>query len=751
MLATLAPNALQQLLQLQHRQPALARIVLKRALTQLQQQTEMGIQHQGLEGLLVGLGPIDSVGPPAPTPTAAAAAAAAAPGAFGPRPQGTQGEGQGQGSRRGKAPLVFYRQRGSKAMTNMAGKPGSSQHPQRAGSAPAPGEGKDHGMLSPQAAAAAGGLGLDPALTGGLGLDPALAAALCAPGGGPLAVGAASEGGQHGSMSSSDMASSDGAPPHPQQPSNASRRLGKRVRQITQNDLSGAVAAAATAAGGNVMDTTPQSSGPLMFLPPQQGLQMQMHGGMTDAMQFGGGMDDSAARAAERSGPLGGGLAALFRQTGSNATGSTGSAGGAADAAVITQQARALVRILTKLNTAQLVQTRTMLHSVLQRSAPGLLDHMGAIERMITQLITLKQSQPLLPQQQQQQLLMQGAFGPGGSMFAAAGGALNAALGMGYNMMDDSTLLNQQQQQQQQQQQGQLQAAANMLQQQQQQQQQQQGQHMAAWPNDPFVQHQLQQPQSQAQRQQQQMLQAQLQQQQQSAWGVASSLSGPASLQWNAQLMVQQPDAAAAAAPAGAGEGAAAGGEYDVDQSPYQLATRRQQGRRTKAKADQQAAAQQAQQQAANAASLQMTASAPLPSAAGGANAVGRGMVPIQQQQQQPLQMQQQQQQQMVMLAELQQQRMQQMQQQLQQQQQGSHHQGLGLGAGQAMQQQQQQEAAGQMSTQRDLLAASAGGDGLLLDTAQERQQEDLLLSWLQNDSAEDWPEGQDMLGVLSG
>jgi hypothetical protein len=90
------------------------------------------------------------------------------------------------------------------------------------------------------------------------------------------------------------------------------------------------------------------------------------------------------------------------------------------------------------------------------------------------------------------------------------------------------------------------------------------------------------------------------------------------------------------------------------------------------------------------------------------------------------------------------------MQQQLQQQQQGSHHQGLGLGASQAMQQ-QQQEAAGQMSMQRDPLAASAGGDGLLLDTAHERQQEDLLLSWLQNDSAEDWPEGQDMLGVLSG
>jgi len=42
----------------------------------------------------------------------------------------------------------------------------------------------------------------------------------------------------------------------------------------------------------------------------------------------------------------------------------------------------------TKLNTTQLMQTRSMLQGVLERSAPGLLDHMPAIERMVTQLLT---------------------------------------------------------------------------------------------------------------------------------------------------------------------------------------------------------------------------------------------------------------------------------------------------------------------------------------------------------------------------
>jgi hypothetical protein len=82
----------------------------------------------------------------------------------------------------------------------------------------------------------------------------------------------------------------------------------------------------------------------------------------------------------------------------------------------------------------------------------------------------------------------------------------------------------------------------------------------------------------------------------------------------------------------------------------------------------------------------------------------------------------------------------------MQQQQQ----QGMGMGASQAMMQQQQQAG---LHMQRDPLApvAAGGGDGLLLDAAQERQQKDMLLSWLQHDGLEDWPEGQDMLGVLFG
>jgi hypothetical protein len=729
-LATLAPNALQQLLILQQRQPALARVVLKRALQQLQQQNELGVQHQGLEGLLGGLAPADASGGPLQSLTPSAAAAAGFPSVFKLRQSSSKG-GDVPSSRggRNKAPLVFYRQRGSKAMTNMGGKQGIQQT-QRAGSAPLADTKQE--MLS-QAGA---GMAMDSAQLQQL--DPAMAAALCVPSGAAAAgIVSGDGGGQARSGTSSDMASSEGAPPAQQQPSSGSRRagLGKRIRQITQNDLSGTVAAAIGNGGGsNPMDgppgtiSTPQSSGALPFLPMQQG-QLQLQDGLSDAMQLGTDGPGSGLATRGDQGSMGG-LAVLIGQNASVGTGSTASAGGAADAAVITQQARALVRILTKLNTPQLIQTRTMLHSVLQRSAPGLLDHMGAIERMINQLINLKQQQPLLPQQQQQQLLLQGAFGAGGSMFAAGGGAVNMGFGLDDNIMG-----------QQQQQQNQLQAATML------QQQQQQQQHMLSWPSDPFVQ---QQQQGQVPGQQGQVLQAQLQNQLQSPWCIATSLSVPQPVQWNAQqcTMLQQPDAAAPAVGAGATGSGAAGAvpEDDTDQTPYQLATRRQQGRRCKAKPDKRQQKAAAAAAAAAAAGVRMAASAPasIPqpaaAAAGNTSAVSMGMISGQQQQQQ-----------LGIMGDLphqQQQRLQQLQQQqLQMQQQLQVQQGLGMGASQAMQQQQ----AG-LHMQRDPLApAAAGGEGIVLDAAQERQQEDMLLSWLQNDGLEDWPEGQDMLGVLSG